>query len=192
MWWLQVLSFMFNLDERLTIFPHQLFINFGSIWFPYFQSFIQIAFPPETLGYSHVYIAIFWQLMDVCPCCMALWYVALFPLYQPIPTFEFCIFPKLSSVLPFVPSSLTFQTWHQMSQTYNNLMTDLLEVPRLQYKIRSIFVYICLISTIFITYCKDVDLFSNCLFMIMKHVARVIHPDRGRIRDGCLLLGQSQ
>ena len=37
-----------------------------------------------------------------------------------------------------------------------------------------------------------VDLFLNCLFMIMKLVACVIHPDGGRIRDGCLLLGQSQ
>ena len=37
-----------------------------------------------------------------------------------------------------------------------------------------------------------VDLFSNCLFMIMKLLVCVMHPDWGRIRDGCLLLGQSQ
>ena len=37
-----------------------------------------------------------------------------------------------------------------------------------------------------------VDLFLNCLFMIMKLVACVTFPDGGRIRDGCLLLGQSQ
>ena len=37
-----------------------------------------------------------------------------------------------------------------------------------------------------------VDLLSNCLFMIMKLVACVTFPDGGRIRDGCLLLGQSQ
>ena len=37
-----------------------------------------------------------------------------------------------------------------------------------------------------------VDLFSNCLFMIMNLPVCVIHPDGGRIWDGCLLLGQSQ
>ena len=79
MWWLQLLSFMFNLDERLTIYPHLLLLNVGSIWFPYFRSFIQNKIKLKLFIHmfifyificSHVYIAQFFiakQLMEVRP-----------------------------------------------------------------------------------------------------------------------------